>query len=121
MKHTRYSAIFVGWVVLVTHQSDVMAQEDVSFEEDFEQSVEEIIVTARKRQESIQDVPISITAITAEEVEQRDYRGLEDIAQSMKAIQEVSNSARCGSPVPRCRARHDHPSEPRSNVQYLRL
>ena len=31
--------------------------------------VEEIIVTARKRSENLQDIPLSITAITAETIE----------------------------------------------------
>ena len=36
-----------------------------------EQGLEEIIVTARKRAEKLQDVPISITAFTADAIEQQ--------------------------------------------------
>lgn len=39
-----------------------------------------IIVTARSREENIQNVPISITAITAEEIEKRGIENLDDVA-----------------------------------------
>ena len=41
---------------------------------------EEIIVTARKRTESVQDVPISISVIGAQQIENMNLRGLDDIA-----------------------------------------
>ena len=47
--------------------SDARAQDDT--ESDF--GIEEIIVTARKREESLQETPISIQAFTAEGLEQR--------------------------------------------------
>ncbi len=43
-------------------------------------SLEEIVVTARKREESIQDVPLSVTPFTAGDLEQRGFTGLDDIA-----------------------------------------
>lgn len=42
--------------------------------------LEEIIVTARQREESIQDIPIAITAFGAEDFDKRAIRGLEDVA-----------------------------------------
>ncbi len=42
--------------------------------------VEEIIVSARKRDESIQDVPLSVTPFTMEQMEQRAFNGVEDLA-----------------------------------------
>ncbi len=42
-------------------------------------AIEEIIVTARKRQESLQDTPISITAFTQETMEQANMVDLRDI------------------------------------------
>lgn len=44
--------------------------------------LEEIVVTARKRAESAQDVPVSLTAITAEMVERYDLTSLEKLAAS---------------------------------------
>ncbi|MGI9234974.1 MAG: TonB-dependent receptor [Woeseiaceae bacterium] len=46
----------------------------------FAQEVEEIIVTARKKDESIQEVPVAVTAITANMVEQMGLQDLDDIA-----------------------------------------
>lgn len=42
--------------------------------------VEEIIVTARKREESLQEVPLSVTPFSAAQLEQRGMSGLDDIA-----------------------------------------
>ena len=43
-------------------------------------ALEEVVVTARKRTESLQDVPISITAFTAEAIEQRGIENVYDLA-----------------------------------------
>jgi outer membrane receptor protein involved in Fe transport len=40
----------------------------------------EVVVTARKREESLQDVPLSITAFTAETLEQRGIESVFDVA-----------------------------------------
>lgn len=45
------------------------------------QSLEEIVVTARKREESLQDAPISITAFSGKGLERRNITGLADISQ----------------------------------------
>ena len=44
------------------------------------QSLEEIVVTARKREESIQDVPISISAFSASEIDALGSRNLSDLS-----------------------------------------
>lgn len=44
-------------------------------------ALEEVVVTARKREESLQDAPISITAFSGEGLEQRNITGLADISQ----------------------------------------
>jgi iron complex outermembrane recepter protein len=43
-------------------------------------AIEEIVVTARKREESIRDVPLAITAFTADEMARRNIEGLTDVA-----------------------------------------
>lgn len=43
-------------------------------------ALDEVVVTARKRQETIQEVPLSVTAFSSKEMDQRGYSGLEDIA-----------------------------------------
>ncbi len=42
-------------------------------------AIEEITVTARKREESLQQIPLSITAITAAEIENRGVKDLRDV------------------------------------------
>lgn len=44
-------------------------------------TVEEIIVTARKREESLQDVPISISAYSAEDIDAKSLNSLKELAQ----------------------------------------
>jgi iron complex outermembrane receptor protein len=41
--------------------------------------LEEIIVTARKREESIQSVPVAVTALSAAELQRSSIRDLRDI------------------------------------------
>jgi iron complex outermembrane receptor protein len=43
-------------------------------------TLEEIIVTARKKEERLQEIPLSITAIPAEVLERKGIRDLKDIA-----------------------------------------
>ena len=43
-------------------------------------TLEEIVVTARKREESVQDIPVVVTAFTADELARRGVSELEDIA-----------------------------------------
>ena len=47
---------------------------DISLEDD------EIVVTARKREESVLDVPLSISAFSAEDIKQKGIQELEDVA-----------------------------------------
>ena len=42
--------------------------------------LEEIVVTARRREESIQDIPVAVTAFSAEELTRRGVTELEDVA-----------------------------------------
>jgi outer membrane receptor protein involved in Fe transport len=42
--------------------------------------LEEIVVTARKREESLQDVPVAVTAVTAESIAERNIQDLRDLA-----------------------------------------
>jgi iron complex outermembrane recepter protein len=39
--------------------------------------LEEVVVTARKREESLQDVPLAVTALSAEQISDRQVRPIE--------------------------------------------
>jgi len=43
-------------------------------------TVDEVVVTARKREESLQDIPVSITAFTRDDIERLDLRNLSNVA-----------------------------------------
>ncbi|CAA0081968.1 Pesticin receptor [Zhongshania aliphaticivorans] len=44
--------------------------------------MEEVVVTARKRSESLQEIPLAVTPFTMEQMERRAFSGVEDIAAS---------------------------------------
>lgn len=48
--------------------------------------VEEIVVTAQKREESIRDVPISIIAVQGDELRDRQISGVEDLAKGLPNV-----------------------------------
>lgn len=54
-------------------------------------ALEEIIVTASKRAESIQDVPISIAAITADEIDRRGLVSAEDYLRGIPGVNQTSD------------------------------
>lgn len=54
--------------------------------------IEEIIVTARKREESIQDIPVSIAALSAEQIERQDISSLEKLSAKLPQL-IITNSS----------------------------
>jgi len=59
----------------------------------YAQTIEEIVVTARKKEESLQDVPISIAAFTGEQMRQLGIRNNYDVA----AFTPRQTSTRCSA------------------------
>ena len=45
-----------------------------------EEGIEEVIVTATKKEENIQDIPMSVQAIGAAELDKKNIKSLEDIS-----------------------------------------
>jgi outer membrane receptor protein involved in Fe transport len=43
-------------------------------------ALDEVVVTARKREESLQDVPVAVTALTTEQIAQRQVQSIDDVA-----------------------------------------
>jgi len=64
-------------------------------------AIDEIIVTARRREESLQDVPLAITALDAGDLDSVGARGLEDIAARTVGFtyEPFANSGNTGYPV----------------------
>lgn len=57
----------------------------------------EIIVTAQFREQALQDVPIAISAVTAEELEQRSVKTVLDIAESVPNVEMTSGGSGYGA------------------------
>ncbi len=53
-------------------------------------AVSEVVVTAQKRAENIQDVPISITAIGEQDLQRLDIQSLQDVARQTPSLVVVS-------------------------------
>lgn len=60
-----------------------------SSEERRKATLEEIVVTAQKRQERLQDVPISIAVITNQDIERRGLIGMEDYLRSIPGVNQI--------------------------------
>lgn len=68
-----------------------MAQaEEQAQEESAQPAIEEVIVTARKRESSIQDTPVSIQALTADEIQGLNISRFEDFAEQTPSISYIS-------------------------------
>ena len=81
---------FIGLFCLGVTMIPVHAQTD---------TLEEIIVTARKREEALQRVPISVTAISAGEIEARGIDDLADVATFTPNLNITLGSATGNSPT----------------------
>mgnify|MGYP002628055168 CR=1 FL=1 len=58
--------------------------------------LEEVVVTASKRSESMQDVPISMTALGSEKLEQLNISGFEDYVMQMPSVSFIQRSPGLG-------------------------
>lgn len=52
----------------------------------YAQQLEEVVVTAQRREQSLQEVPISIQAITSAEIQRQGFRNMEDLAVYSPAV-----------------------------------
>ena len=66
------------WIALLTFSVGLPAQAQNSTAAPTV-ALEEIVVTARKREENLQDVPLAVSAISAEQIERAGIRSVEDV------------------------------------------
>src|SRR3546814_17363752 len=75
--------------------------------------LEEVIVTARKREEPLQDVPVSVSAFNADQL---DARGIQDVRDLTTAVPGLTVTDLGGYTLPylrvRCTARFIHTAAP---------
>ena len=78
----KYAGCVLGGV-LSLQAAELFAQERRSV------GLEEIIVTAQKREESLTDVPMSVSALSAETMENRQLNSLADLANSVRVFKTL--------------------------------
>ncbi len=61
--------------------------------------IDEIIVTATKRAENVQDIPMSIAVIGSQDIERRGLIGMEDYLRSIPGVNQIDNGARANAIV----------------------
>jgi outer membrane receptor protein involved in Fe transport len=81
---------------LLWSESPVHAQTNNSSGADSSGGLEEVLVTATKREESVQSVPMSITAITAVQLEQAHVQDFEDIARMVPNLSYAAAGSQTG-------------------------
>ncbi|MCC6303354.1 MAG: TonB-dependent receptor, partial [Gammaproteobacteria bacterium] len=59
-------------------------------------TLEEVVVTARKRSESLQQTPITVTAVTAEEISARNLSSITDLGQATPNVSLTAGSTDVG-------------------------
>ena len=66
--------------------SDAQGNAPAATEAHSSHTIEDIIVTARRREESLQEVPVAITALSGQALEQKGVRAVEDLRQSVPGL-----------------------------------
>jgi len=77
-------------------------------------ALEEIVVTARKRDESIQDIPLSVAAFSASQLQEQQITDVEDMLQFVPGVHMSNHTGNRNNPAIRFRA-IDPPSSVRSS------
>jgi len=65
----------------------------------FAAQLEEIVVTARKREESVRNIPVAVTAVSGEQMERYNLKKLEDVAELTPQVTIYRSSAGNGASV----------------------
>ena len=74
------------WSTGATAQSSAVQPADQAEADTPDYGVEDIVVTARKQSEDIQDVPLSVSAVSGTTLERRGLQNVKDLAQSVPSL-----------------------------------
>ncbi len=89
----------IGFNTAADYEKNLAAVEEDTAEEGF--TLEEIVVTAQKRSQSINDVAMSIMAMSSESITRRNLIGMEDYLRSVPGVSLMSQGAAFNSIVMR--------------------
>ena len=67
-------------------------------------AIEQVVVTARRREESVQDVPVSVTALSGATLLQKSVTDVLQLGQVAPSVVMIPANGRAGLPVPRIRS-----------------
>ena len=81
----------LSWSVAVAALSSALGA-PAAFAQGGGVSIEEVVVTARKREESLQNVPVAVSAFSGEQLAQQGVRTAADIARQVPSVQIVQAS-----------------------------
>ena len=93
------SCALCGFAVLGASVSGLVLAADVAAPTDQISQLQEVVVTAQYREEKLQDIPIAITAITAQQIEQQGAQRLSDILTTAPSVVFRQQSAAFGESV----------------------
>ena len=86
-RNCNISVLFTAFIFLSgAFPAPVADAQEAPHHSDMIPMLEEVVVTARKREETVLDAPLSITALGAGQIEARKIRGLTDLAVSMPNV-----------------------------------
>ena len=90
---------FHPWILSIFVASSTLVFHNQAVAEDAEASgpIEEVLVTARRREESAQNVPIPITAMSEDQLEERNIVSVEDISRLAPNLQFNYSSVNRGT------------------------
>ena len=89
------SAIAAMLLPVTALQAQTAAAGQADAESD--RGIGEIVVTAQFREQNLQDVPISISAVNAEQLQQRSVANLTDVARSVPNVEMQQGNSGYGS------------------------
>jgi iron complex outermembrane recepter protein len=87
---TRDTLLSAVGALVVAAPGSTLAQ-SIAASSDGSRLMEEVVVTATKRSESVMDVPISITAITTEEIDQRGFVSAQDYLRGIPGVNQTED------------------------------
>src|SRR5215469_11880793 len=93
------SCALSGLAVLGTSVSGLVMAADAATPADQISQLQEVVVTAQYREEKLQNIPIAITAITAQQIEQQGAQKLADILTTAPSVAFRQQSAAFGNSV----------------------
>jgi iron complex outermembrane receptor protein len=80
MMRSKFAGIVAGCGIAFAAGGSALAQQPTTPQGESAATLEEVVVTARKQAETLLEVPVAVTALTAQDIEQKGIESLQDVA-----------------------------------------